>query len=258
MRQPWYEESLRFKWTSCSCNQSSPSKSLCSPTPPLPALNPCCHIRAYIIIQGSRSPRDLVLLRLHLLSHCSACLGISCPGAPRLWHLLTLLLRELSSVTQHRSQVPNLFTSLQHAKLQTAELPYLMLCSCEIYQQRRSASCCSYSSLFGKILHSLSLGPAAIWRYSPQTALRAYRKGKHTRVWGVCGFMWVLKDSEVGKVTCGQERAHGLCGGWWFGSRDSRVSAGCRARTEPVRHTAVREKERESKCARGQFQMLVM
>lgn len=36
------------------------------------------------------------------------------------------------------------------------------------------------------------------------------------------------------------------------------MTAGCRARSEPVRHTAVRQKEKELKCAHGQFQMLVM
>lgn len=125
MRQPRCEENLRFKWTLCSCCQSSLNKSLCSPAPPPPALNPCSHMPAYTVIQAGRSPRDLVLLRLHLFSHCSPCLETSCPGALSLWHLPTLLLAELRAVTQHSSHVPSLFTPLQHAKLQTAELPLL-------------------------------------------------------------------------------------------------------------------------------------
>lgn len=65
---------------------------------------PCCHTPAlFTIIQRSRSPRDLVLLRLHLFSHCSPCLGISCPGGPSLWHVLTVLLTELST---HTAQQP--------------------------------------------------------------------------------------------------------------------------------------------------------
>lgn len=66
--------------------------------------NPCCHTPAlFTIIQGSRSPRDLVLLRLHLFSHCSPCLGISCPGGPSLWDVLTVLLTEMST---HTAQPP--------------------------------------------------------------------------------------------------------------------------------------------------------
>lgn len=88
MGQPWHEENLRPKQALCSCNQSSLNKSLCSPAPSPPALNQCSHMPACITIRGGRSPRDLALQRLHLFSQPSPCLGITCPGALRLWDCL--------------------------------------------------------------------------------------------------------------------------------------------------------------------------
>lgn len=35
------------------------------------------------------------------------------------------------------------------------------------------------------------------------------------------------------------------------------MPAACRARSEPVRHTAVKQKEKELKCAHGELQMFV-